>query len=115
MPVKKTVKKRVQKPRVMIIQSGDGLFDFIGNLVKGAQKHKTISNVASGLSKSGIPVLSDIAGVVGPIAGALGFGKPKRKPRKKGTGLNPSGAGKKKTCKKKKAGGSLSLAGRRRR
>lgn len=112
---------RRQTPRMVVVQDGSGFFDFLGNAVKGARKHKTISNVARGLSKSGIPVVSEIADVVGPIAGLLGFGAPKkRKPRKKkGAGLNPGGGGKKKPpCKKKapcKKGGALSLSGRRRR
>ena len=121
MPPKR--KPRV-KPRMVIVQDGKGFLDFLGKAVAGARKHKTISNVASGLSKSGIPVVSEIAELVGPIAGLLGFGKKpmRRKPRKKkGSGLsppNPGGGAKKKrakTCKKVcKKGGSLNLAGRRR-
>jgi hypothetical protein len=121
MPVKRKMKA---KPRMVIVQDGAGFLDFLGKAVSGARKTKAISKVASGLSKSGIPVVSEIAELVGPIAGLLGFGKKpmKRKPRKKGSGLSPPNPGggarkkKAKTCKKVcKKGGSLNLAGKRRR
>jgi len=119
-----------QKPRMMIIeQDGSGLFDIISSLVKGAKKTKAVSSIASGLSKAGIPVVSEVASVLGPIAGALGFGKvPPRKRTckqkviknrasktvKKGGSISIGGRGKARAKTTKKRGGSLALAGKRR-
>jgi hypothetical protein len=56
------------------IKYGGGVFDILKTVIPFLGKTKLISTVGDALSKSGIPVLSDIAGPISGVAKSLGFG-----------------------------------------
>ena len=76
---------------------GGGFMDFMSKASGFLKNPKLISTIANGLDAAGVP----IAGTVGSIAGKLGYGRTYRRHRRGGA--------------LRLAGGSLGLAGGRRR
>ena len=89
MPVKKYRQKRVVKSQLVKRQGGKGfwgsLYKGIKNVGKFLRKHKIISSVGKAAGAFGVPY----AGEIGTAAGAMGFGKRRRK---KGGALSRAGS-----------------------
>jgi len=59
------------------VMHGSGLFDWIKKAHSWIKNNKVISTVGSALS--GVPVIGNVAGVVGSIADTLGYGRRRHK------------------------------------
>jgi hypothetical protein len=94
MPIKK-VKRQAPRKKAVIIQNGEGFFDFLKSANNFLKKSKIISTLAPIASM--IPGVGEFAPIAGGVAGSLGYGhKKKAKPKKKmmrGRGLGQPGHG----------------------
>ena len=80
-------KKPVRRTQLVMVPQSRGGIPIAPLLATGvglAKQHKVVSRGSRHLAKQNIPVISDIASVVAPIASALGFGcPPKRRYRRR--------------------------------